>query len=77
MAAPAQVARRPPPHADSKILRISTPWQEDQVGRFFGVSQKRLARHAHLRAHGQTAGEVGDLARARGDGKVRREFWTK
>ena len=54
--------------------RCPEPRQEHQVGRFLGISQKRLTRHAHLRAHGQTAGKVGDLARARGDRKIGRKF---
>ena len=54
--------------------RISTPRQEHQVRRFLGVFQERLARRAHLRTHRQTARQVEDLARARGYGKVRRDF---
>src|ERR1700752_4962007 len=48
--------------------------QEYQVGRFFGISKKGLARRAHLRTDGQTAGEVRDLASAHGCRKVLREF---
>ena len=48
--------------------------QEHQVGRFLGVFQERLARHAHLRTHGQATRQVEDLARARGYGKVRRKL---
>ena len=57
----------PPPVA-------SPPRQKHQVGRFLRVPEKRLARHAHLRTHGQTTDKVNDLARTRGYGKVRRDF---
>src|SRR5271154_6697806 len=53
---------------------ISAPRQEHQVGRFLGVFEERLARRAHLRTHRQTATKVEHLARARGYGKVRRDF---
>ena len=52
----------------------SPPRQKHQVGRFLGIPEKRLARRAHLRTHGQTTDKVDDLARARGYGKVRRDF---
>ena len=54
--------------------RISPRRQEHQVGRLLGVFEQRLTRRAHLRTHGQTAGEVHELARARDYGKVRREL---
>jgi len=54
--------------------RNSTPRQDQQVGRFLGISEERLTRRAHLCTHRQAAAKVEDLARARGYGKVRRDF---
>src|SRR5208282_4338381 len=54
-------------------LRISTPRQEHQVGRFLCVFEQRLARRARLRAHRQTPDKVEGLPRPRSYGKVRRD----
>jgi len=53
---------------------VSFPRQKHQVGRFLCVPEKRLARRAHFRTHGQTIDKVNDLARPRGYRKVRRDF---
>jgi len=53
---------------------VSRGRRTTQVGRFIDVPEKRLARRAHLRAHRQTLGKVDHLARARGYGKVGRNF---
>ncbi len=58
--------RRRPRRPASPFWRGSfTPRREHEVRRFLSISKKGLTRRAHLRTHGQTAGEVGDLARAR------------
>ena len=54
--------------------RISTPRQEHQVGRFLGIPEKRLARRAYLRTHGQATSKIRDLDRAHGHRKVGRDF---
>ena len=75
MAAPAQVARADLFAIGINVLaRISPPRQEHQVGRFLGIFEKRLARRAYLRTHGQTTRKIRDLDCARGYGKVRRDF---
>ena len=48
--------------------------QEHQVGRFLGILEKRLARRAYQRTHGQATSKIRDLDRARGYRKVRRDF---
>ena len=41
-------------HPTSTLSRLfSTPRQEHQFDRFLGIPEKRLARNAHLRTHGQ------------------------
>jgi hypothetical protein len=47
------------------------PRQEHQVGRFLSLFDERLARRAYPRTHGRAMSKIYDLARARGDGKVR------
>src|ERR1700690_2862090 len=54
---------------------VSLPRQKhQQVSRFLGIREKRLARRAHLCTHGQTTGKVNGLARPRGYKKVRWDF---
>ena len=48
----------------------SPPRQKRQVGRLLCIPEKRLARYAHSRTHGQTIDKVNDLARPRGYRKV-------
>ena len=51
-----------------------SPRQKHQVGRFLCFPEKRFARRAHFRTHGQTTDQVSDLARPCGYWKVRRDF---
>ena len=54
---------------------VSLPRQKhQQVSRFLGIREKRLARRAHLCTHGQATGKVNGLARPRGYRKVRWDF---
>ncbi len=43
------------------------------MGRFLGIPEKRLARRAYLRTHGQATSKIRDLDRAHGYRKVRRD----
>ena len=54
--------------------RISTSRQEQQVGRFLGIPEKRLARRAYLRTHGKATSKINELACADGHRKVGRDF---
>jgi hypothetical protein len=60
--------------ASKSRRRVSTPWQEHQVGCFLGVIEERLTRRAHQFTHRQTAGKVEDMSRARGNWEVWRSF---
>ena len=44
------------------------------MGRFLGIPEKRLARRANLRTHGQATSKIRDLDRADGYRKVGRDF---
>ncbi len=54
--------------------RISTSRQEQQVGRFLGIPEKRLARRAYLRTHLKATSKINELACADGHRKVGRDF---
>ena len=58
--------------ASTILRRISTPWQEHQVGRFLGILEQRVARRPYPRTHGQPTRKIGDLHGANGYRKVRR-----
>src|SRR5271170_1710824 len=43
--------------------RISTPRQEQQVDRFLGIPEKRLARRTYVRTHSKATSKIRDLDR--------------
>jgi hypothetical protein len=51
-----------------------SPRQEYQIGRFLGIPEKRLARRAYQRTHGQATSKINELACADGHRKVGRDF---
>src|SRR5579871_2189763 len=69
-----RAVRRPRYPASTFWRRLSTPRQQQQVGRFLGILEKRLARRAYLRTHGKATSKINKLACADGHRKVGRDF---